>query len=218
MLSPAKAAPVIKSFFKQAEVNKTTYHYFTGLADKYLYDPNSPMRNEELYIPVLDEMLASPLLSKAEKIRPQDRRNLAEKNRPGYRAQDFGYTLQSGGTGTLYGVNAEYTLLFINNPGCHACRETIEALKQAPNINRYEAGGRLKILSVYPDEDQGEWLKYIDEFPQNWIRAYDRNLHIKTKSLYDLKAIPTLYLLDRQKKVLLKDTTVPVIEQYLQRQ
>ena len=32
----------------------------------------------------------------------------------------------------------------------------------------------------------------------------------------NLKAIPTLYLLDKDKKVLLKDATVAQIDQYLQ--
>ena len=55
--------------------------YLTSLADKYLYDPNSPMRNEELYISVLDAMLKSPILDDTEKIRPKARRSLAQKNR-----------------------------------------------------------------------------------------------------------------------------------------
>ena len=37
------------------------------LAEKYLYDPNSPMRNEELYIPVLESILATQVLDDMEK-------------------------------------------------------------------------------------------------------------------------------------------------------
>lgn len=37
------------------------------------------MRNEEFYIPVLDAMLASPLLEEIEKVRPKARRELAQK-------------------------------------------------------------------------------------------------------------------------------------------
>ena len=40
---------------------------------------------------------------------------------------------------------------------------------------------------------------------------------IDQKSLYDLKAIPTLYLLDKDKTVLLKDATAEEIEEYLQK-
>lgn len=210
------AISAIKQMYKDAGKKKKVFFYFTDLAEKYLYDPNSPMWNEELYIPVLDAMLESTVLDDTEKILPKGRRELAEQNRPGRQAEDFTYTLVSGKSGTLYGVKADYTLLFINNPGCHACEEGIKELKQAPAINKEFEAGNLKILSVYPDEDKEEWERHLSDFPKEWINGYDKKLMIKEKNLYDLKAIPTLYLLDKNKKVLLKDAVVGQIEQYLQ--
>ena len=210
------AISAIKQMYKDAGKKKKVFFYFTDLAEKYLYDPNSPMRNEELYIPVLDAMLESTVLDDTEKILPKGRRDLAEQNRLGRQAEDFTYTLVSGKSGTLYGVKADYTLLFINNPGCHACEEGIKELKQAPAINKEFEAGNLKILSVYPDEDKEEWERHLSDFPKEWINGYDKKLMIKEKNLYDLKAIPTLYLLDKNKKVLLKDAVVGQIEQYLQ--
>lgn len=210
------AISAIKQMYKDAGKKKKVFFYFTDLAEKYLYDPNSPMRNEELYIPVLDAMLESTVLDDTEKILPKGRRELAEQNRPGRQAEDFTYTLISGKSGTLYGIKADYTLLFINNPGCHACEEGIKELKQAPAINKEFEAGNLKILSVYPDEDKEEWERHLSDFPKEWINGYDKKLMIKEKNLYDLKAIPTLYLLDKNKKVLLKDAVVGQIEQYLQ--
>lgn len=205
----------IKQLYLKADLNKKVYTYFTDLADKYLYDPNSPVRNEEFYIPVLDAMLNSKVLSEAEKIRPQERRKLAERNRKGTKAINFNYTLSSGKSANLYGIRTEYTLLFINNPGCHACEETIKALKQAPAINSKLQAGRLTLLSVYPDEELGEWKKHLADFPSNWINGYDKKLVIRNQNLYDLKAIPTLYLLDKNKIVHLKDATIADIDQYL---
>lgn len=210
------AISAIKQMYKDAGKKKKVFFFFTDLAEKYLYDPNSPMRNEELYIPVLDAMLESKVLNDTEKILPKGRRELAEQNRLGRQAEDFTYTLVSGKSGTLYGVKADYTLLFINNPGCHACEEGIKELKQAPAINKELEAGNLKILSVYPDEDKEEWERHLSDFPKEWINGYDKKLMIKEKNLYDLKAIPTLYLLDKNKKVLLKDAVVGQIEQYLQ--
>ena len=66
------------------------------------------------------------------------------------------------------------------------------------------------------DEDKEEWERHLPDFPKEWINGYDKKLVIKEKNLYDLKAIPTLYLLDKDKKVLLKDATVAQIDQYLQ--
>lgn len=212
---PTTAQEAIKAMIKKTEQNRRMFDYFTELADKYLYDPNSPMRNEEFYIPVLEAMIASPVLSETEKIRPQARLELAQKNRPGTKALNFTYTLASGATATLYQCPAEYTLLFINNPGCHACAETIEGLKSSQAISQLVAEKRLKILAVYPDEELEEWHKHRSEFPDEWINGYDKTQSMKMKNLYDLKAIPTLYLLDKNKIVLLKDAPWPVVEEYL---
>ena len=215
-LVPAKTADAaLKDVFAQTEKEKKCYLYMAELADKYLYDPNSPMRNEELYISVLDAMLTSPVLDKTEKIRPQARRELAQKNRIGTQAINFSYTLASGKEGSLYALNAPYTLLFINNPGCHACAETIEALKQASVLNQALSKKKLQILSIYPDTDLEEWNRHLADFPKEWINGYDKKQTIENKNLYDLKAIPTLYLLDKDKTVLLKDVTVAEIEEYL---
>ena len=209
------AQEAMRKTIERTNVDKKVFTYITDLADKYLYDPNSPMRNEEFYIPVLDAMLDSPLLEEIEKVRPKARRELAQKNRIGTKALNFNYTLASGAQGSLYQLQAEYILLFINNPGCHACTETIDALRNAPIINQLLEQKRLTVLSIYPDEELDEWRKHLNEFPQEWINGYDKKFAIKEQQLYDLKAIPTLYLLNKEKTVFLKDATTQAVEEYL---
>ena len=65
-----------------------------------------------------------------------------------------------------------------------------------------------------------DWRDYIprsrrDVIPSGWINGYDKELTVLDRELYDLKAMPTLYLLDKDKKVLLKDAPVEQVEQYL---
>lgn len=215
MVSTEKASAVLKALFKSAEANKVCVDYLAKLADKYLYDPNSPMRNEEYYIPVLDALIASPLLGDAEKIRPQALRKLAQQNRVGTQALDFEYTLNSGKRGSLHALRATYLLLYINNPGCHTCAVTTDELKSSAVISQAVASGNLVILSLYPDEELAEWKRHQSDFPATWINAYDARQHIKEQGLYDLKAIPTLYLLDEHKTVLLKDATASQVIDYL---
>ncbi|MGL5787737.1 MAG: hypothetical protein ACRCX4_13120 [Bacteroidales bacterium] len=50
-------------------------------------------------------------------------------------------------------------------------------------ISRMEDIGKLKILSVYPDEDLDEWLKHKDEQPDQWIRGYDSSIEIKKPAI-----------------------------------
>ena len=186
---------------------------FNFLADKYLYDPNSPYRNDEMYLVFVELFRNNPKLSYADSERLKFKHNFLLKNRVGQKAIDFKYDTDKGRT-SLYKTNADYLLLYFNNPGCNACAEVQGELMRSDVISRMEDIGKLKILSIYPDEDLDEWLKHKEEQPDQWIRGYDSSTEIKKNQLYDLKAIPTLYLLDKQKNVILKDATLQQIESY----
>ena len=49
--------------------------------------------------------------------------------------------------------------------------------------------------------------------PRGWIAGWNKQGDIRSRQLYEIRATPTLYLLDKRKKVILKDAT---LEQVLQ--
>ena len=213
-VDPAVAQQSAAQLIKRAEADSTMFDYFVMLSDKYLYDPNSPFRNDELLIPTLECIIASPLLDEAEKIRPQAQLNMAQKNRIGQKASDFRYTLHNGRTGRMYSIEADYLLIFINNPDCPACKEIREQICASPMLSEMIERGVMKVLAIYPDEDITAWLNYRHNIPASWINSYDKQLRMRDEELYDLKAIPSLYLLDAEKRVMLKDCNlVPQIEE-----
>lgn len=199
-----------------ASFSKPMFDTFCSMADEVLHDPNSPLRSDELYIPVLAARVYSPYLDETEKLGPEYDLNIAMRNRIFHPAEDFVYTLESGRTGTLYGIKSDYVIVFINNPGCQMCMEIISALNSSEIIGEMIAKKQLTVLAIYPDRDLGEWRKHRKDMNPKWINAYDRECLIDQNGLYDLKAIPALYLLDADKRVVLKDSTsVPEIEQAL---
>lgn len=209
----------VKGMMKKLEGGATPemYYYFTGLYEKYFYDPNSPYRNEEIYITVLESIVANPKLEEIEKVRPEAQLRMAMKNRVGDKALDFPYRTAQGGQGSLYGTRADYLLLFFYNLGCPACKEVraglLEVFAESP-MAALIASGRLKVLAVYADEDMTEWDNYVGDIPSQWINAYDPVQAINKDELYDLRAIPSLYLLDKDKKVLIKDFVDPAMLYY----
>lgn len=214
---PTDGAPM-DSLMRRAAVSRPMLDYFAMLADQVLGDPNSPLRNDEFYIPVLRAQLSSPWYDEYERLAPEYRLSLASQNRIGQPANDFRYTLASGATGSLYGLRAEYVLLFINNPGCPMCREIREAISASPMLTELIEHGRLRVLALYPDENLDEWRAYREQIPASWINAYDDGCVLREKGLYDLSAIPSLYLLDAQKRVLVKDATdVALVEEVIDR-
>lgn len=120
-VAPSDAAASLDRLLAGASADTAMFRYLTGLLEKYLYDPNSPMRSEELYIPVLRYLVASPQLDSLAKLRPRARLEMALKNRPGDTAADFAYVDLKGRSGRMHGLRSEYTVLFFNNPGCPAC-------------------------------------------------------------------------------------------------
>jgi hypothetical protein len=46
------------------------------------------------------------------------------------------------------------------------------------------------------------------------INSYDKGTAVLKNELYDLKASPTIYLLDKDKRVILKNTGIEQINQY----
>lgn len=213
-----KVVTEIKSFLKKAEAEHTgcMYRYFLALFGKYLRDADSPFRNEEYYIPVAEYIISDNRSDEAEKERAKYRLEMMLKNRIGEPASDFTYTLASGETGTLYQIEAGYILLLFYNPDCHACAEMIEAIKASADIQRAKGRKELKVLAFFPDKDLAIWERHRNDIPADWINGYDHGLVVGNTRLYDLKAIPSLYLLDRDKKVILKDTDLRIVEEKLQ--
>lgn len=181
------------------------FDLMTEFCSHYFDDPNSPYRDEECYLPVVEKILECDLADEAAKARAAHLRPLISLNRTGTVAHDFTYTLRNGRKGTLHAVKAERTLLFFSNPGCENCKEIIDALSSSPRVGAMIAEGTLKVVNIYPDADLTEWYKYLSHYPEEWITGFDAEGILNSNRIYYIRAIPSLYLLDAEKRVLLKD-------------
>ncbi|RIJ46322.1 DUF5106 domain-containing protein [Maribellus luteus] len=206
------------NFVEKTQASQPMFSYFAIVLKDYLYHPDSPFRNDDYYLAVLNALIASPKATRAEKERAKREKQSLLKNTIGTKVTDVVYTLASGKTGRIYDSHTPYTLLLFYNPGCHACEETLAFLKQSQVINSALSEKELTLIAIYPDEDVSAWRKYCDDIPATWINGYDKNTRIWKEELFDLRAIPSLYLLDADKMVLLKDAPASVIESYLNNQ
>ncbi len=219
-----QAQAKMRRFFNQveqkqaADTSSHVYLLMEEIVSRYLYDPNSPVRNEDLYLPYVEGLAASP--------------HTREEARPGYAyearmcaltpygsvAPDFRFTDLRGRTRSLHGVRARTTLLFFSNPGCYACQEIIQTLQAVPGIDRMIAGGALAVVNVYIDEEVDKWREYVPNYPASWLCGYNADGRIRDEHLYNVRAIPSLYLLDEGKHILMKDAPTERVVSYLQNQ
>lgn len=209
----------IDTLMRHAATSRPMFEYFQMLAERVLHNPNSPMRNDELYIPVLRAALATPWLDTWERLRPEEELHMALQNRVGQPANDFTYEQLSGTQGTLYGnIHSPYTVLFFTNPECPMCGQISAELAASPRINEWIERGDLCIVALYADSDTAAWRTHAEAVPTTWLYVRNADGTILSEGRYDLKAIPSLYLLDRDKRVLVKDTvSVPELEEAIDR-
>lgn len=206
--------PAMRSFyarldaFQQAHPESNVFPVLVELTSSYFYDPNSPVRSEDLYRPFAAALAQSPWI-------PADRRpgyaweaQMCSLNAVGTPAADFPFVDSRGRRRTLYGIRADVTLLIFGNPDCAACRDLVRTMEEYPELQEHVRNGELCIVDVYIDEEIDQWKQRIPEYPASWINGYDPDFRIRTDLLYHVRAIPSLYLLGPDKTVLLKDATV----------
>lgn len=191
-----------------SDTSGTAFKKLPALFEKYIYDPNSPFRDEDIYSVYAEVMSRCKALPAAKAEAYASEAELSSLNRRGTRAADFFFCDKNGRKYRLYDIKAERTILFFSNPGCTACKEIIDVLDNTPGIREAVLSGDFAVLNIYIDEDIQGWKEYMPIYPDSWYNGFDYCHSIRGDVLYNVRAIPSLYLLDENKNVLLKDVPV----------
>lgn len=206
-----KGAAVAVLLHKAAQ-DSTALAYLQNVMNKYLRDPNSPMRDEETLIIFYEQLLLLPQLPEFNRGRTAWRLKTAMMNRPGSVAADFSYKGRDGACHTLHGTRTgSYVLLLFYDPECEHCSEITSVLAADVMLAQMQYEGRLTILAIDTESDTDTWLAHKDSLPQSWTVGLDYYNTIKNGELYYLPAMPVIFLLDNDKRVILKDTTVDLL-------
>jgi len=204
----------IAQLLGKADGDPAAMSLVTGIMERYLNEPNSPMRSEDYYIVYLEELLRLPGLPEAERLRPAAELEMARKNRPGSVATDFAYIDRKGRARTLHTTPGRRLLLIFYDPECWHCSEILAKVGESPVLSDCIAQGRLRVLAVYTEGNRRLWEDTKASMPQQWAVGFDTD-SIVGRELYSVPAMPVMYLLDSNKRVVLKDAFLPEIEEML---
>lgn len=196
----------LDGFCKGMEAQEHARKVFLQMMEDYLYNPNSPFHNEGLYALFLERMLKSEFVDEARKSSLKFSLDLISRNCPGKVATDFVYFLPDGSRYSLAQMRAKNNrlLLVFYDPECPSCHETMQEMVADGMLAEAVKAGKLTVLAVYTEGNQEVWKRTLVDLPQGWTVGSDHET-VKQGALYDLKAMPSLYLMDGTKRVLLKD-------------
>jgi thiol-disulfide isomerase/thioredoxin len=128
---------------------------------------------------------------------------------------------------SLYGVESSYTVLAIYDPTCGHCKETLPKLDSIYKAKWKGMGVKVFAMAKQTEEvKQQDWFDFIHKYNlHDWVHVYYSKEAEKARvsanipsysQLYDVQSFPTLYLLDKDKRIIAKKVTDKQVDEILE--
>jgi len=189
-----------------AEVYKFLLDYFVGGFDKYHFDAVITYMADNFQDPYSCE-------DQARKTQLQKKLDNFKKISIGKTAPDIAIPDPKGKIIHLSDIKSEYTLLVFWSSECGHCVQMMPQLKELYDKQKPK---RWEVMTVSIDTSRNEWVTFIREQKLNWLNGSDlKGFDSKSADDYNIFATPTMFLLDREKKILAKPISYRELEQDL---
>lgn len=143
----------------------------------------------------------------------------------GEQAANLEMTDSAGAIVPLYSLNAAYTIVCFWDPTCSHCREEVPEMDSMYKAKWQREG--VKMYGVLTESKEfPKWREFINKYNlQSWLNVYQTEEQKKKdedakkpsyKQLYDVTQTPTLYLLDKDKRIIAKKLTWQQMDDVLQ--
>lgn len=194
----------VRHLIDQASRCQDTFSQVLFWLEHFVYDSSSPYYNEPLYEVAMRAVIASDV-DTVYKLTPQMRLDMLSRNRIGQPAEDFVFWTKDSTQCRLYELPPIPIVLMFGHPACSLCHDAENLLQATPAIVDALQAGTLIVLSVTPDATWDEWQAH--DYPAGWLVGIDAERCIYDNALYDIQRTPSFYLLDDNKRVLIKEAS-----------
>ncbi len=137
-------------------------------------------------------------------------------------ASDIELPDTAGKATSLYDLKADYTIVAFWDPTCGHCKEVLPKLDSFYQAKWKAAGLKVFTVAKETDGSKKDWLDFINQQHLNeWTNVYYSKADDKARidagipgysQLYDVLTFPTLYLLDKEKRIVAKKLTYQQID------
>jgi thiol-disulfide isomerase/thioredoxin len=123
----------------------------------------------------------------------------------------------TGAIRSLYSDTSRYTIVTFWDPTCGHCKETLPVLDSMYHAKWKANGVNMYAVAKETDGTKKDWLDFIRKHHiGHWTNVYYSKADEKTRidanipgysQLYDVQTFPTVYLLDKDKRIIAKKLT-----------
>jgi len=113
----------------------------------------------------------------------------------------------------LKNIKSDYTVVYFYSPSCGHCRDSAPKLKEFADAYRSKG---VTVMAIAVEQSPEDWKKFIKEFKlEKVINGYDYTFRNDYRHQYDVWTTPTVYVLDKDKKILARKLPVEEIENFI---
>jgi thiol-disulfide isomerase/thioredoxin len=176
------------------------------------------MGQDAVMVKIADDIYLSGKADWVSKEFKDDLRKQIDLMRPnliGKKAENLVMDSYNGIFVSLYDVEKDFTILYFWEPNCGHCQEATPKLKVYYDKPKDYS---LEVFAVCTTSDKAKWTKYIEDNKLTWINGWDPKRSSHFDYYYNIQSTPTVYILDKNKKIIAKKLGVeeigPFIDNY----
>lgn len=113
----------------------------------------------------------------------------------------------------LHDVEADYLVLYFWESNCAHCREETPVLKDIHE--KYHQHG-FEVFAMNVETEPENWKEAIERYNASWINVNDVFNRSGFREIYDVYAIPLIYLFDKDKKIIAKKISAGQLDDFMQ--
>ncbi len=113
---------------------------------------------------------------------------------------------------SLDDIHKDFTILYFWEPDCGHCQEATPKLKTYYDKPKDYS---VEIFAVCTTDDKAKWTKYIEDNKLTWINGWDPDRSSHFDYYYNVQSTPTIYILDKNKKIIAKKLPVEEIGSFI---
>ncbi len=199
----------------KAKKNKETYKYAVWVAVLKYQNPDI-MGLDEVFVYLNDTYFASGEMDYwANETMRKNLKEQADRFRKSLIGQKGANLIMQDSNfqpRALYDVKHKYTILYIFDPDCGACKKETPKLVDFYNKTKFD----LEVFAVSADTSMAKMRNYIKDMHMKWITVNGPRTYVGPyQDLYDANTTPTLYVLDSQKMIIGKKIPSEKLEDFL---
>ena len=200
----------IKDFMYKAQSNTSNTVLIMEMAERALFGLNMVYWSDEVYLEFCRMFIDSKKVKQEQKIRYIDQVKRIENTLQDCVPVDFTAITPDKHKLKLSSISG-WVLIYFNEPDCFDCTITRLRLNTNQVISDYVEYGQLTVLAVYPGEWSQQWVEDANSMPKEWTYGCCESID----ELYDIRFIPSFYLLNREHKLVGKNLTLEDVQQLL---